>query len=145
MTESSSPLFDLTDEGLHALLNRAIRNTLILGVVPALILAWTSSWRNGAMLVVGAAISAASLWEWKRLARLIAVKMDQQKAVEGAPARAPVSTALVVIFFLVRLVIFAAAIYGALKWFQGSPIALLCGLGFAIITLAWEAIRLLRG
>jgi hypothetical protein len=47
-------------------------------------------------------------------------------------------------FFLVRLLFFAAVIYGSLKCFQGSVVALLFGLGLAILAMVWEAIRLLR-
>jgi hypothetical protein len=88
------------------------------------------------MLVTGALISAASIYEWLRLARLMNARMRNQKAQRG--------TVLVIGFFLVRLLVFAAAIYGSLRCFQGSPIALLCGLGLALATLLWEAIRLLR-
>jgi len=45
---------------------------------------------------------------------------------------------------VLRLTIFAAVIYGSLKCFQGSAIALLCGLGLAMVAMAWEALRLLR-
>ena len=41
-------------------------------------------------------------------------------------------------FFLFRLMIFAGAIYGSLKCFQGSAVALLCGLGLAVIAIGWE-------
>jgi hypothetical protein len=45
---------------------------------------------------------------------------------------------------VLRLTVFAAAIYVSLKCFQGSVLALLCGLGLAIVTMAWEALRLLK-
>ena len=61
----------LTDEALQALLKRAMRTTVLLGVVVALILTIASGWRNGAMLLTGALISAASILEWQRLVRLI--------------------------------------------------------------------------
>jgi hypothetical protein len=35
-------------------------------------------------------------------------------------------------------------IYGSLKCFQGSVVALLCGLGLAALTVGWEAVVLLR-
>ena len=38
MTEEIHPIVGLTDEALQALLRRAIRNTLILGLVPAVVL-----------------------------------------------------------------------------------------------------------
>ena len=88
------------------------------------------------MLAVGAIISAASILEWQRLIRLFNDRLDQKKTPRGAVT--------VVVFFMIRLAIFAAAIYGSLKCFQGSAIALLCGLGLAMIAMAWEALRLLK-
>jgi Na+/H+-translocating membrane pyrophosphatase len=136
MTEETHPILGLTEETLEALLKRAIRNTLILGLIPAIVLLIATGWRDAAMLVTGALISAASIFEWLRLTRLINARMKKQKAQRGA--------FLVVSFFLLRLLFFAAAIYGSLKCFQGSPIALLCGLSLAVATLLWEAIRLLK-
>jgi hypothetical protein len=136
MTEETHPILGLTEETLEALLKRAIRNTLILGLIPAIVLLIATGWRDAAMLVTGALISAASIFEWLRLTRLINARMRKQRAQRGA--------FLVVSFFLLRLLFFAAAIYGSLKCFQGSPIALLCGLSLAVATLLWEAIRLLK-
>jgi len=136
MTETSHPIVGLTDQALQALLKRAMLITLVLGLISAVAVWIASGWRNAAMLAVGTLISAASVIEWQRLVRLINAKLDSQKTPRGA--------ALVVIFFLLRLIVFAAAIYVSLKCFQGSAIALLCGLGLAVIAIAWEALRLLR-
>jgi hypothetical protein len=136
MTEDPHPLVGLTDAALEALLKRAIRDTLILGVLPAILLLVASGWRNAAMLAIGTVISAASILEWQRLIRLFNAKLDQQKTPRGAT--------LVVSFFLLRLGVFAGVIYVSLKCFQGSAIALLCGLGLAVIATAFEALRLLR-
>ena len=136
MTEEIHPLVGLTDEALQALLRRAIRDTLILGLFPGLALLIASGWRNAAMLAVGALISAASILEWQRLIRLINAKLDQQKT--------PRSALLVVGFFVLRLTVFGGAIYGSLICFHGSVVALLCGLGLAVVALAWEALRLLK-
>jgi hypothetical protein len=136
MTEDPHPLVGLTDAALEALLKRAIRDTLILGVLPAILLLVASGWRNAAMLAIGTVISAASILEWQRLIRLFNAKLDQQKTPRGAT--------LVVSFFLLRLGVFAGLIYVSLKCFQGSVIALLCGLGLAVIATAFEALRLLR-
>ena len=136
MTDETSPIAALTDEALQALLKRAIRDTLILGLIATLILLFASGWRNAAMLAVGAIISAASILEWQRLIRLFNDRLDQKKTPKGA--------ATVVVFFMIRLAIFAAALYGSLKCFQGSIAALLCGLCLAVLTIGWEAIRLLR-
>ncbi len=137
MKEETAGIAGLTDEGLQQLLKRAIRNTLIAGALAALALTIGSSWRDGAMFLTGALISAASILEWQRLVRLINSRMKKQKTPRG--------TGVVIAFFLLRLAVFAAAIYGSLKCFRGSPIALVCGLGMAVATLTWEALRLLRG
>jgi len=136
MSGEINPFGDMTDADLEALLSRAIRNTVIVGLLAALALWIASSWRNAAMLAAGAAISTASIYEWRRLVRFIIAKMDKKQAPRG--------TAVAVIFFLLRLVVFAAVIYGSLKCFRGSGLALLCGLALAVVAISWEAIRLLR-
>ena len=136
MTEEIPSLVNLSEADLDALLKRSVRNTAILGLIPAIVVLIASGWRNAAMLMTGALISAASLLEWQRLARLMTARMKRRQAPRGA--------ILAVVFFLVRLLIFAAAIYGSLKCFQGSVIALVCGLSLAVVTLMWEALRMFR-
>jgi uncharacterized membrane protein len=136
MSEETQPSAGLSDAALQALLQRAVRDTLILGLISALALLIASGWRNAAMLAVGAAISAASILEWQRLVRFINARMDHKKSPRGALT--------VVVFFVLRLTVFAGAIYGSLKCFHGSVAALLCGLGLALAATAWEALRLLR-
>ena len=136
MNEQPHPITLLTDEALQALLKRALRNTLILGLIVSLVLTISSGWRNAAMLATGAAISTASIYEWRRLVRFILAKMDKKHVTRG--------TAVAVIFFLLRLVVFAGLIYGSLKCFRGSSLALLCGLALAVLAISWEAVRLLR-
>jgi len=136
MSEETAGIASLTEEGLHALLKRAIRNTLIVGLLVAVGLTIGSSWRDGAMFLVGALISAASILEWQRLVRLINARVRKEKTPRGA--------GFVIVFFLLRLAVFGAAIYGSLEFLRGSGIALVCGLGMAVATLTWEALRLLR-
>jgi len=136
MSEEAPAIAGMTDAALEGLLHRAMRNTLILGLVPAVVLLFVSGWRNAAMLAVGAAISAASILEWRRLIRFVNAKMDQRKT--------PRSGVLVALSFVLRLTVFAAAIYGSLKCFRGSTVALLCGLALALVTMAWEALRQLK-
>ncbi len=136
MTEQTHPIAGLTDAALSAMLKRAIRMTLILGVLAAVILWIASGWRDAGMLAVGAILSAFSILEWQRLIKLFNAKLDQQQTPRGAT--------LVVSLFLLRLLIFAAAIYGSLKCLRGSAIALLCGLALALFAMGWEALRLLR-
>ncbi len=136
MTEETQPLVSLTDEALESMLRRALRETLILGAAAALVLWKASDWRNAAMLTTGMLISAASILEWQRLIRLINLKLDKKKP--------PRSAWVVVVFFVLRLTIFGAAIYGSLICFRGSVVALLCGLALAVLAIAFEALRLLR-
>ena len=136
MSQETHPIVDLTQADLDAMLKRALRNTLILGLISALAVTIGGGWRSGAMLATGTLISAASIFEWQRLVRVINAKLDKQETPRSAPA--------VVIFFVLRLTIFAGVIYGSLKCFQGSVIALLCGLGLAALAIGWEAISMLR-
>jgi hypothetical protein len=136
MSDETHPIAGLTDAALDDMLKRAMRITAILGAVLAVIVWIAMSWRDAAMLAAGAAISAASILEWQRLIRLFNARMDKQKTPRGA--------ATVVTFFLLRLIIFGGGIYGSLKCFQGSAIALLFGLSLAIVAMMWEALRLLR-
>jgi hypothetical protein len=136
MSEDSHPLASLSDAALDALLKRAIRDTLILGLIPALVLLVASGWRNAAMLAVGTAISVASILEWQRLIRFVNARLDKQKSPRSALA--------VVVFFVLRLTIYAGVVYGSLKCFHGSVVALLCGLALAFVATTFEALRLLR-
>ncbi|MGA2569463.1 MAG: hypothetical protein ABSF23_03000 [Terracidiphilus sp.] len=136
MTEETSTLATLTDAGLQALLKRAIRITVIVGALASLVVWKASGWRDAAMLATGAAISAASILEWRRLIRFLNAKLDRQQAPRGAAVSA--------VLLVLRLGIFGGAIYGSLKCFRGSLVALFCGLGLAVLAMIWEAVRLLR-
>jgi hypothetical protein len=136
MTEETHPIVNLTNEDLDAMLRRALHKTLILGVISSLVVLIGAGWRSGAMLLTGTLISAASILEWQRLVRVINARMDNQKT--------PTSAGVVVLFFVLRLTVFAAVIYVSLKCFHGSVVALLCGLCLAVLAIGWEAIRLLR-
>jgi len=135
--EPSHPIAALTDAGLEALLHRAIRITLILGGLAAVVVGFSTGWRNAAMLAAGTAVSAASITEWRRLVRIINAQMDRKQTPRGA--------AVAAVFFVLRLTVFAAVIYVSLKCFRGSVAALLGGLGLAVVAMAWEAIGLLLG
>jgi len=136
MTEETHPIVNLNHDDLDAMLRRALRITLIVGVIASLIVLIGGGWRNAAMLLTGTLISAASILEWQRLIRVINARMDKNRAPAGA--------GIVVLFFVLRLTLFAGVIYVSLKCFHGSVLALLCGLCLAILTIGYEAIRLLR-
>ena len=136
MSQETHPIVDLTQTDLDAMLKRALRKTLILGLISSIAVLIGGGWPSAALLVTGTLISAASIWEWQRLIRLINARMDKQKT----PASAPV----VVLFFVLRLTVFAGVIYGSLKCFHGSIVALFFGVGLAALTIGWEAMRLMR-
>ena len=135
MTQEAHPLLELPNDAAEVMLQRAMVKTLILGIIASIVLLIASGWRNAGMLMAGALISGASLFEWQRLARVIRAKLEAQKTPRSAPA--------VVIFFLLRLVLYAGAIYVSLRCLQGSVVALLCGLGLAAVTILWQALRML--
>jgi hypothetical protein len=135
MTQEAHPLLELPNDAAEVMLQRAMVKTLILGAIASIVLLIASGWRNAGMLMAGALISAASIFEWQRLARVIRAKLEAEKTPRSAPA--------VVVFFLLRLVLYAGAIYVSLKCLQGSAVALLCGLGLAAITILWQALRML--
>jgi hypothetical protein len=137
MTVESQSIVNLSDEALQVLLRRAIRNTLIIGSLVALVLSIPLGWGSGALFASGALVSAASIFEWRRLVRIINSRMRNEAGPRGA--------GLSIAFILLRLVLFGAVIYGSLKCFRGTPIALVCGLSLAVLTLTWEALKLLRG
>jgi hypothetical protein len=67
---------------------------------------------------------------------LINARLDGQKTSRSA--------LWVIVFFVSSLTGFAGIIYGSLKCFHGSVVALLCGLALAFATIAWEALKLLK-
>jgi hypothetical protein len=137
MNEPAPAIALVTDEALQALLKSAIYKTLILGGLASLILWVASGWGTGALFASGALVSAASIFEWRRLVRIMNARMRNQATPRGV--------GLSIVFILMRLLIFGGVIYVSLKCFRGSPIALVCGLSLAVITLTWEALKLLRG
>jgi hypothetical protein len=139
------PILEFSDADLAALLKRAVRVTTMAGVAIALVLWPAAGWQTAALFAVGAAISIASIYEWSRLIRHVTARLDGQKNGPEGARPSGFGTGVVVSFFLLRLILFAGLIYGSLKCFHGSPVALLCGLGMALAGLAWQAVRVLRG
>ena len=123
------------------MLRRAVRNSAVVGVIIALVLCIWMGWQTTALFVVGGAISVGSIYEWGRLIRIFGARLAGQDSGKGSG----LGTGLVVFLFLVRLILFAGAIYGSLKCFHGSPIALFGGLALGLSGLVWEAMRALRG
>jgi hypothetical protein len=149
MSENAPPIAGLTHDGLDALLKRAIRNALIAGAAGSLALAAGAGWATGALFLSGALVSAAGIFEWRRVVRLINSRIESRiesrtDSRTGADNTSR-GTAVAFVSLLLRLIFFGVVIYVSLKCFQGSPIALVCGLSLAVVTLTWEALCLPRG
>lgn len=145
MTDMSQPrtpdsltpdLAALTDADLRATMLAALRLLGLLAAVAAALFWWRSSWQSAVLLLIGAAISAASLWEWMRLTAVINSRMDA-----GANPR---PMGMVLFGFFARLALTVAVLYGSLKYLHGTVIALAAGLGLGVLSLTVEAIRLLN-
>ncbi len=125
----------ITDERLKAAMRRAMVTVAAIALMAAAGLAAAYGWRTGAMLLVGAAVSLASLWEWQKLMAAIMARLDNRKEV---------GSARVIVGFFLRLFVAAVVLYASLKSLHGSVYALLGGLLLAVVALAIEAGRLLR-
>jgi ATP synthase I chain len=126
----------LTDDDVRRTMLASIRLLLVLSVVAATIFWWRSGWQSALLLVVGAAISLTSLWEWLRLMTAINQRMDA-----GQNPR-PMGTIL--FGFFTRLVLTVAVLYVSLKYLHGTVFALAAGLGLGLLSLLFEASRLLK-
>ena len=138
------PIVDFTFDDLRAMLRRAVRNSAMVGAIIALVLCIWMGWQTAALFAVGGAISVGSIYEWGRLIRIFGARLAGQETGQDSERSSGLGTGLVVFLFLVRLILFAGAIYGSLKCFHGSPIALFGGLALGLSGLVWEAMRAIR-
>jgi flagellar biosynthesis component FlhA len=127
---------NLTDEQLSRILTASTRNTLILALIFASVLALVKGWPTGLLMLIGGLISASGIHEWKRLVRAINASLDSEKGSR--------TTARVAVLFLVRLALAVGVLYVSLKFLHGSPFALVGGLSLAAISLCYQALQLLR-
>jgi hypothetical protein len=135
VTESGIPIFDFTDADLKSALGRALKTTVIAGIVLAVVLAFVYGWQTGALLLAGTIISATGLWEWQRLVAFINARLDNQKTA---------GVGRVITTFSLRLLLAGGILYGSLKCFHGSVYALVAGLVLGIFALTVEAVRMIR-
>ncbi len=131
-----NPFLAFTDADLSAALFRAIRSIGVLALVgfPAIWLA--SGWQTACLFLVGALISAAGVYESRRLVRIVNAKLDGQKS--------PRSTGVAVGLFFLRFGIAAAVLYVTLRCLHGSVYGLIAGLALAMVALSLEAVKLTR-
>lgn len=125
-----------TDDDLQRALLRALRlvGLMVVIIAPAIWIAL--DWRSVVLFLTGAVISAAGIWEGRRLMGALAAKIEAQ------PTRT--NLALVMVMFVLRLGLAATLIYVSLRCFAGSVYALVLGICLALIALMAEAFRLVR-
>jgi hypothetical protein len=132
---SRTPL-GLTDEDVRHAVLASIRLLLVLSVVGAALFWWRANWQSAVLLIVGAAISLTSLWEWLRLMTVINQRMDS--------GQNPRPMGMILFGFFARLGLTVVVLYVSLKFLRGTVLALATGLGLGLVSLSIEAFRLLK-
>jgi hypothetical protein len=127
------------DNDLRDVLNRALRSVLIAMVIGIPIIWFAWGWRSMLLFVVGGAIAATGILEWRQLMAAVLVRLDKAGS-RGAPR--PVGAVL--FWFFVRLVAAAGLLYVSLRSLDGKVVALLLGIALAVAALFVEALRLFR-
>jgi len=125
-----------TDADFRRTMWSALRLMAVITVVAIPLVWWKLGWQSAALLLVGAAISGAGLWEWLRLMTAVMVRMD-----EGAKAR---PMGMVLAGFFLRLGLTVVLLYVSLKVLNGSVYALAAGLALGVFALTVEGLRLMK-
>jgi hypothetical protein len=131
---------DFTDQDLQTVLNRALRSVIIATLVgvPILWVAW--GWRSMLLYLIGGAIAATGIVEWRQLMGAVLVRLDAP--TEGSKPR-PFGPVL--FWFFVRLAAVAGVLYVSLRSLDGKVAALIMGIVLGLAALFIEAFRILRG
>jgi hypothetical protein len=131
---------EFSDQDLRLVMNRALRSVLIAIAVGIPIIWFAWGWRSAVLYLVGGAIAATGILEWRQLMAAVLVRLDT-----GSGQGAPKPLGPVLFWFFIRLVAAAGVLYVSLRSLDGKVIALLLGIALALIALFIEAIRLFRG
>ena len=131
---------EFSDQDLRLVMNRALRSVLIAIVVgiPIIWIAW--GWQSAVFFLVGGAIAATGILEWRQLMGAVLVRLD---TAGGQNTPRPLGPVL--FWFFVRLLAAAGVLYVSLRSLDGKVAALLLGIALALIALFIEAIRVFRG
>jgi hypothetical protein len=134
-----------SEQDLRTVLNRALRSVLVALILGMPVIWFVWGWRSMLLFVVGGAIAATGILEWRQLMSAVLARFDPAPNPDGSGTPAPQRPIRGVIFwFVVRLVAAAALLYVSLRSLDGKVAALLLGLALAVFALLIEAIRLLR-
>jgi hypothetical protein len=135
-----------SDEDFRRTMLSALRLLAILAVILAALVGWKLGWQSAALLLVGAAIAAAGLWEWLRLMTAVMVRMDAAQnttnSTENTKKVRPLG--MVLVNFFLRLGLTVVVLYVSLKLLHGSVYALAGGLVLGVFALSIEGIRLMK-
>jgi hypothetical protein len=126
----------LTDADFKRTIWSALRLMVVVAVVAAPLVWWKMGWQSAVLLVVGAAISGAGLFEWLRLMTAVMVRMD------GGERARPMG--MVLFGFFLRLGLTVVLLYVSLKFLNGSVYALAGGLALGVFALSVEGLRLMK-
>lgn len=131
---------EFSDQDLQLVMNRALRSVLVAIAVGIPIIWFAWGWRSAVLYLVGGAIAATGILEWRQLMTAVLVRLD---TADGQNTPKPLGPVL--FWFFVRLVAAAGVLYVSLRSLDGKVAALLLGIALALIALFVEAIRLFRG
>ncbi len=141
--ETEIPLGNFTDADAAGVITHAVRTVALLAVVGVAVAGWKGDWRSALLLLVGAAVSASGLWEWRRLMTVLMIRMEPAAGEHLAGAKRP-SIGFVLASFFIRLTLVLVVLYVSLRYLNGSVLALAAGLAMGVIALTVEGLRLLR-
>jgi hypothetical protein len=135
-------MMEFSDQDLRLVFNRALRSVAIAIAVgiPVIWIAW--GWRSMLLFLVGGAIAATGILEWRQLMGAVITRLD---LAGGSPQGKPKPLGGVLFWFFIRLAVAAGLLYVSLRTLDGKVAALLIGLALALAALFIEALRLLRG
>jgi hypothetical protein len=131
---------EFSDQDLRLVMNRALRSVLVAIAVGIPIIWFAWGWRSAVLYLVGGAIAATGILEWRQLMTAVLVRLDTDGGQSTPKPLGPV-----LFWFFVRLVAAAGVLYVSLRSLDGKVAALLLGIALALIALFIEAIRLFRG
>jgi hypothetical protein len=134
-------MMEFSDQDLRLVFNRALRSIAIAiaAGIPLIWIAW--GWRSMLLFLVGGAIAATGILEWRQLMGAVITRLDLGS---GHPQGTPKPLGGVLFWFFIRIAVAAGLLYVSLRSLDGKVAALLIGLALALAALLIEALRLLR-
>jgi hypothetical protein len=134
-------MMEFSDQDLRLVFNRALRSVAIAiaAGIPLIWIAW--GWRSMLLFLVGGAIAATGILEWRQLMGAVITRLDLGS---GRPQGTTKPLGGVLFWFFIRIAAAGGLLYVSLRSLDGKVAALLIGLALAVAALLIEALRLLR-